>query len=76
MSEFTWGDTVRVRRNAPSVFPPGKIGSVCSVDLVESQHRAKRTGAEIGEYCHVIEWRDGSDVEIPAKWLEKARTAF
>ncbi len=72
MSEFTWGDTVRVRHDAPSKFQPGKTGSVCSVDLTETEHRAKRTGAAIGEYCHVVEWNDGSDIEIPAKWLEKS----
>lgn len=28
MSKFTWGDTVRVKQNAPPKFEPGKIGSV------------------------------------------------
>ncbi|MEM9377462.1 MAG: hypothetical protein AAGA72_14675 [Pseudomonadota bacterium] len=71
MSKFTWGDTVRVTKNAPHNFEPGKIGSVCSVDLIETEIRAEQTGAEIGGYCHVVEWTDGSDIEIPAKWLEK-----
>lgn len=72
MSNFTWGDTVRVKPDAPAEFEPGKIGSVCSVDLIETEFRAKSTGAEIGEYSHTVEWIDGSDIEIPAKWLEKA----
>lgn len=72
MSKFTWGDTVRVKPNAPPKFAPGKIGSVCSFDLIETDIRAEHTGAEIGDYCHVVEWIDGSDIEIPAKWLEKA----
>ena len=72
MSEFTWGDAVRISASAPARFQPGKIGSVCTVDLIETEHHANHTGARIGEYSHLVEWSDGSDIEIPAKWLEKA----
>ena len=72
MSKFTWGDTIRVKQNAPPKFEAGKIGSVCSVNLIETDVHANHTGAEVGEYSHTVEWIDGSDIEIPAKWLEKA----
>ena len=54
---FTWGDSVRVSREAPPEYHPQQAGSVCGV------REAK------GDILYLVEFKDGTAKEIPEKYL-------
>ncbi|MEL6104067.1 MAG: hypothetical protein AAFR68_22510 [Pseudomonadota bacterium] len=72
MTKFDYGDTVRVRDEAPKRYLPGSLASICSVTRVETPSHALATGAEIGDTVHTVEFIDGSSIELSAKWLMRA----
>jgi len=69
--EITWGDTVRVKKDSPERFRPGKVASVCGIRVIDSEEIALLVGAPIGETLFNIEYIDGSAIEVPARYLEK-----
>ncbi len=69
MTKFDFGDTVRVRDDAPERFMPGSFASICSVTHAKSPAHALTTDAQVGETVHLIEFADGSSIELSARWL-------
>lgn len=65
MSDFTWGDPVRVVPTAPTQFRPGELASLCGF------------WPEPGAGCVrvVLEFADGSSVEVPLDLVEDAGSA-
>jgi hypothetical protein len=55
---FTWGDTVRVKIDAPADLHPGAVADVVAI-----------TGDDANT-VYTIEFGDGSDIEVAEKWLE------
>lgn len=53
-SNFTWGDSVRVRTDAPERFRPSRVGSVCGL----------RPGLVL------VEFGDGVAIEVPSEFLQ------
>ena len=69
---FTWGDTVMIRADAPPNLYPGAIASVCGIREVETLDQERRFGSPIGTQIYLIELQDGTSIEISEKWLETA----
>lgn len=71
MGKFTWGDTVRVRADAPHMLRPGALASVYAVSEGESRR---------GEYfesfppgtVYSVEFEDSSSVTLHEDHLEAA----
>lgn len=57
--KFTWGDLIRVSSSAPEECRPREWGAICGVPLPSKD-------------TYTVEFGDGSSMEIPEKFLEKA----
>ena len=66
---FTWGDAVHVRLDAPSHLRPGAAGDICGFRTVESEEAAQEFGVDLSSILYIIEYSDGSSLEIPEKYL-------
>lgn len=67
---FTWGDSVKVIEDAPENFFPNRKGEVVGFYKVETESEALKKKTEIGTYLYEIEFSDGSQTDIPEKYLE------
>ncbi|HEV3269418.1 MAG TPA: hypothetical protein VGZ69_02075 [Candidatus Rhabdochlamydia sp.] len=70
-SEYTWNDYVIVKKNAPKQFHPGEIGVVCGMSEIEREEIAKEFHAELGDWFYIVEFGDGSSVDVAGRFLEK-----
>jgi hypothetical protein len=70
MPRFTWGDSVRVKVGAPPAMRPGALAAVCAITEIENDTQAKKYGAPIGSKLYLIEFGDGTSLEIPEAWIE------
>jgi hypothetical protein len=70
MPDFTWGDSVRVKAGAPAAMRPGALAAVCAMTEIENDAQAKEYEAPIGSTVYLIEFGDGTSIEIPEAWIE------
>ncbi|RYG17912.1 hypothetical protein EON82_23270, partial [bacterium] len=70
MPTWTWGDGARVRANAPASMCPGSLVAICGVDAVETDDRARTLGTAVGDTAYLIEFPDGTSMEVSSRWLE------
>jgi hypothetical protein len=63
-----------VKTTAPSSLRPGAGASVCAITDVETEAQAKVFGATIGSNVYLIEFGDGSSIEVSEDWLEADNT--
>jgi hypothetical protein len=70
MEEFTWGDAVIVKPAAKAQFRPGSIAEIVGMRKVETKAQEKDFDASIGSALYLIEFQDGSSLEIPGALLE------
>ncbi len=61
---------MRIKADAPEAFRPGFLAAVCGIRLVETPEQAKQFGCAIGASLFLIEFRDGSSVEIPDEFVD------
>jgi hypothetical protein len=66
-----WGDSVMVKPTARAEWRPGAMAAVCGVRQVESADVAAAFGAPVGAQLLLIEFSDGSSVEVPESLLER-----
>jgi hypothetical protein len=70
MNKFTFGDMVRIRREAPHQLRPGEEASVFMVFLPPD-----RDGSYFDQFppgvVYSVEFEDGASVDIHENWLEK-----
>lgn len=71
MSQITWGDTVRIKNVASVDMRPGEFASVCGILTVETEQHAKAVNCAVGTTVYLIEFPDGSDIQVSGDWLEK-----
>jgi hypothetical protein len=69
----TWGDTVRVKHDAPTAMRPGALASVCGSRTAETTDQANHFGCAIGTTLLLVEFSDGSSLELPEALLEVVR---
>jgi hypothetical protein len=72
MRSPTWGDTVRIKNDASQAMRPGSLAAVCGMREVETVEQAKQFGCAIGTTLYLIEFGDGSSIEVPEAFLEVA----
>ena len=60
MEQFTWGDTVRVRSDAPEENRPGSMGSVCGLPDPRRDDDDQ----------YLVEFSDGHSIQIHGPMLE------
>jgi hypothetical protein len=66
----TWGDTVRIRLNAKPEQRPGVLAAVCGLREVETEEQARQFGCPIGTTLYLVEYGDGTAIEVPADIVE------
>lgn len=68
---FTWGDEVRIKTNAPQDLRPGATAEVVGIsEIVNHEQSIHFWGAPLGTKIYVVEFGDGSAVEVPEGMLE------
>ena len=72
MASPTWGDTVRVKADALPEMHPGALAAVCGTRKVDTAELARQFNCEIGTTLYLVEYSDGSSLEIPEGLLEPA----
>jgi hypothetical protein len=70
MADFTWGDTVRVKAGANSARRPGAIAEIVGIRDIEAEDQAQEFDAPIGSKLYLIEFGDGTALEVPEAWIE------
>lgn len=68
--KFTWGDTVVIKKNAPSHLHPGEIVSVCSVVKIDPEDVKQQPSLIEPTWLYTVEFGDGSSIEIAEYYLE------
>lgn len=74
MPEITWGDSVRVKAGAPSAVRPGALAAVCGIREIANDGQASESDAPIGSKLYLVEFGDGTSLEIPEAWVVAAST--
>jgi len=72
MVDFTWGDSVRIKADAPPQFRPDEAASVCGIREIETADQAEHFGAPIGSRLYLVELEEGEAIEVPGTWLDHA----
>lgn len=72
MSSPTWGDTVRIKEGASLEMHPGALAAVCGMRAVETAEQAKQFNCAIGTTLYLVEFSDGTSLELPEACLELA----
>lgn len=72
MEKPTWGDTVRIRGDAPLELLRGRLAAVCGMREVENAEQAKQFDCAIGTTLLLVEFREGNSIEIPEAFVEVA----
>ena len=66
---FTWGDSIIISNDAPEIYRPGEYGAVVAMTLVTNEISALKYNATIGTWTYLVEYIDGTDCEIPERYL-------
>lgn len=72
VTEFTWGDTVRVRAGTPSTPRAGELAEVVGIREIENETQARGARRAVGSKLYLIELGDGTSLELPGECLEAA----
>lgn len=67
---YTWGDSVRVKDNAPATYRPASAAEVVGLRSIETSAEAAAAAEQLGARLYVIEYLDGSSIELEESWLE------
>jgi len=70
MPNLKWGDGVRVKAGAPPTMRPGAFAEICAITEIENGAQAKHYDVRVGSTVYLIEFGDGTSLEIPDAWIE------
>lgn len=73
--EYTWNDSVAIKKEAPGQFHPGKIGVICGMSEIKFEEIAKKYHSKLGDWIYTIEFEDWSDIQMAGRFLEKNQKA-
>lgn len=73
-NKFTWEDLVLILKSALQRFHPGELASVCGFYQVRSKDEADEFQSDIGDWIYIVEFGDGSNVEVAGTYLLKYET--
>jgi hypothetical protein len=71
MRRPTWGDSVNISEKAPPQWRPGAYASVCGITVIENERMASLYECPIGTTVYLVEFADGSAVEVPEDSIEE-----
>lgn len=74
-NKFTWGDLIMIIKSAPLSFHPGEFASVCGFYKIISEESAKEFQCKVGDWIYIVEFSDGSDIQIAELYLKKYEEA-
>ncbi len=66
-AEFDWAQDVRVSVTAPADYRPGQVGSICGITRTSEDASLSEPA---GTMLYLIEFADGSSVEVPGAFLD------
>lgn len=72
MERPNWGDTVRIKSDAPTEMRPGTLAAVCGMRRVETDEQSRQFTCPIGATVLLVEFGDGYSVELPEDLVEVA----
>lgn len=67
--KYDYGDSVAISDGAPACYLPGQQGSVCGLRHVATDEHAKAADVSIGTVLWLVEFGDGSSIEVPEEYL-------
>jgi len=71
---YDWGETVRITTGAPSPLVPGSLVSVVGMTEISQPREILGGRARRGQIAYLIEFEDGSSVEVPEQFIEPEGT--
>jgi len=69
-NKFSWGDAVIVKKNALPIYRPREFASICGIDKITTQKEANELNCKNGEWIYIVEYEDGTSIEIPESYLD------
>ncbi|MEP2783163.1 MAG: hypothetical protein ABJO67_14910 [Pseudoruegeria sp.] len=70
-AKFAYGDVLEISKTAPEEYHTnGRIGVVCGIDIVHSVMQQERFSQSMGEVLYLLEFSDGSSLEISEHFLK------
>lgn len=69
-ANFTWGDAVVIKDNAPKCYSPGSPGCICGIRTVDSLLIAAEFHQPLHSELFLVELSNGSTLEVPKLFLE------
>jgi len=70
-NKFTYNDLIQIKSEAPKFYFPEKIGVICGFTKIKTQRLVDKYKSEIGTWVYIVEFEDGSSIEVPECYLEK-----
>lgn len=67
--EFERNENVVIAENAPAKFRPSQLAWVISGRVVENELQSSAVGYPVGTILYLVEYTDGSDVEMPGEFI-------
>ena len=68
-NKYSWGDSIKVKAEAPIHLNPGNVGEVVGFFEIESNEESEKYNKNVGTYIYLIEFTDGTQIEIPEDFL-------
>jgi len=69
-NKFTWGDPILIKKDAPNSFHPGEFASICGMYKITYEETAKEYQTKVNDWLYIVEFEDGSSIEVPECYLE------
>jgi len=70
--KFNWGDSVRLRSNRFIPKRSGALAEICGIKHIETQAHADTViEGKVGVDAYLIEFSDGTSVEVASSLLEE-----
>jgi len=70
-NKFTYNDGVIIKKNSPKKFHPGESGIICGLEKISTENEAKEFFCEVGDWVYIVEFSDGSSIEVSENHLEE-----
>lgn len=70
-SELTWGDTVKLKQDAPAAYAKASLGEIVGFWGIENESASAKYGEPLDTVICTVELSDGSSTEVPTKYLER-----
>lgn len=70
-SKFSYGESIRISKEAPEKYHSSEIGFICGMIDIDSEEAAVAHDCIGSAWLYTVELLNGSSLQIPEKYLEK-----